>query len=202
VDLPAAVSGGVEIRKFTVPEFSIENLRYAIQGRYCVPGEYTMMLRDNELWMSDTTAEARDHFSAYCEMKRRGGRILIVGLGLGMIVKKALELPNVTHVDVVEIDPDVVTLVGPSYESERCTIHLGDIHDMKWPKGTHWSVAWFDIWPTIGDDHLPEMTRLARSYGRRADWKGFWGKDEALRMQREWIQLVRQLTEWQRQQAL
>jgi hypothetical protein len=186
VDVPVGTRNDVTIRKFTVPEQSFENFRLAFQGRACIPGEYTQMLRGRDIWMSDTTAEARDHFDVGREIERRGGRVLIVGLGLGMIVKHALSLPNVEHVDVVEIDPDVVALVGPAYASERCTIHEADIFDMTWEKGTHWTVAWFDIWPTICEDHLPEMARLARSYGRRADWKGYWGKDEALQLRRQW----------------
>jgi hypothetical protein len=155
-----------------------------------------MILRNNEIWMSDTTAEAQDHMEAYLEMRERGGRVLIVGLGLGMIVRKALELDNIEHVDVVEIDPDVIALVGPTYEGERCTIHQGDIYEMKWPSGTRWSVAWFDIWPTICDDNLPEMTRLARSYGRRVDWQGFWARERCLDMKREFERLSKRLLEW------
>ena len=81
---------------------------------------------------------------------------------------------------MVELDPDVVALVGPAYEGDRCTIHQGDMLAMKWPTGTRWTVAWFDIWQNMSEGNLPDMARLGRSYGRRTDWQGFWGKDVVL----------------------
>ena len=186
VDLPEGMKGDVEVRKFVVPEASFENLRLALSGRGCAPGEYTAIYRNGYLWMSDTSAEARDHFGVWSEIRRRGGRVLIMGLGLGMIVRKALTLDTVEHVDIVEIDRDVIDLVGPTYAADpRVTIHHGDAYTMKWPPGTRWNVIWHDIWPDLSTDNLPEMAKLARSYGRRCDWQGFWGKEVLLRHRRQ-----------------
>lgn len=184
VDLPEGRLGDVEIRRFTVEPNSLGNLMYALEGRGCEPGEYTRLDRKGALWMSDTTAERRDHAGVAHEIRRRGGRVLIAGLGLGMIVGYALAQPNVEHVDVVEIDPDVAGLVGPHYAGERCTIHVADIFEIRWPRGAHWDVAWFDVWADLCGDNLDDMARLARSYGRRADWKGYWGKGILLQRRR------------------
>lgn len=185
VDVPEGEHGSVRIERFEVPKNSIESLRLAMSGRGCPPGTYTKMLRNGRLWMSDTPAEQRDHMAVDWEIQRRGGRVLVMGLGLGMIVHRALQHDKVEHVDVVEIDPDVAALVGPHYEkSGRVTVHVGDAFAMKWPAGTRWSVAWHDVWPDLTEDNLPEMARLARSYGRRVDWQGFWGKEEILRHRR------------------
>jgi hypothetical protein len=184
VDLPEGKRGNVEVRKFEVPKVSLANLRYAMDGRGVTPGWFTGLYRNGYLWMSDTDAEQRDHWEVDSQIRHRAGRVLVMGLGLGMIVKQALSCEHVTHVDVVEIDPDVAALVGPAYEGPRCTIHVADAYEIKWPTGTRWDVAWFDIWPDLCEDNLEEMATLARSYGRKADWKGYWGKEMLLRERR------------------
>lgn len=178
VDVPEGKSGNMCVERFEVPESSVENIRLAFQGRACRPGSYTRLIQDpHTFWMSDTTAEVHDHMPAIYQIRVRGGRVLINGLGLGMVVQAALACPDVTHVDVVERNADVIKLVGPTYASERCTIHHADAFTIKWPSNTHWSVAWHDIWPEICGDNLPEYAKLKRSYGRRVDWQGCWAED-------------------------
>lgn len=182
VDVPEGGCGSVAVERFTV-ERDLANLRLAFDGgRDCIPGTYTRLLRNGLLWMSDTTAERRDHIDAAIQIGDRGGRVLIGGLGLGMILRVALLTPEVTHVDVVEIDPDVVGAVGPHYQemaAERgvsLTIHAADVFTIRWPPNTRWDVAWFDIWPELCTDDLDEMAKLRRSYGRRANWCECWGR--------------------------
>jgi hypothetical protein len=184
VDLPIGTKGDVEVRKFEVPKQSFHNMRYAMSGRGITPGWFTGLYRKGHLWMSDTDAEARDHWEIDHQIRLCGGRVLVMGLGLGMIVKRALSYENVTHVDVVEIDQDVVDLVGPAYAGPRCTIHVADAYEIKWPQGTKWDAAWFDIWSDLCEDNLDDMGRLGRSYGRRAAWCGYWGKELLLRERR------------------
>jgi hypothetical protein len=149
VDVPEGMSGNVEVKKFTVGEGDmIRQIRDIFSGRAVPPGTYTKLLRNGRLWMSDTPAEWYDNFEAFYRMQRHGGRVLVNGLGLGMIVKAALTLPNVEHIDVVEIDEDVINLVGPTYDDPRVTIHHADAYEQmkRWPRGSKWSVAWHDIW--------------------------------------------------------
>jgi hypothetical protein len=182
VDLPEGKRGRVEIRKFTIEENSLGNMLLGMRASRA--GEYTALFRDGRLWMSDTDAEQRDHWKADWQIRISGGRILVMGLGLGMIVHRALQYEHVEHVDVVEIDPDVAELVGQHYAGPRCTVHVADAYEIKWPRGTRWSYAWHDIWPDLCEDNLPEMARLARSYGRRVDQQGFWGKELLLQERR------------------
>lgn len=178
VDLPEGTSGAVTIERFQV-ERNYHLKRMEMAGRGTPVGEYTALRRNGSLWMSDTQAEWYDHIDAFYAMKRLGGRVLINGLGIGMVVKAALALPNVEHVDVVEIDEDVIKLVGPTYASERCTIHHADAYEQTklWKPGTRWTVAWHDIWLHMCEDNLSEMTKLHRSYGHRTDWQGSWARD-------------------------
>lgn len=184
VSLPEGSKGPWTIEHYEVRENDPANFRLMLQGRGCTPGTYTVLKRDGAVWMSDTTAEQRDHSAAVWQIKRRGGRVLIMGLGIGMVVKAALDCENVEHVDVVEISRDLIDLVGPHYEGPRCTIHHADAYKIKWPPNTRWSVIWHDIWRDISEDNLLGMAKLARSYGRRCDWQGFWSKDLVLDMRR------------------
>ncbi|WQY99782.1 spermidine synthase [Microbacterium phage MO526] len=179
IDLPEIDQDGVRVSRFEVGKPDMWAKLAYLQGGgrgLTTPGTYTRLDVDGQLWMSDTDDEMRDHAEAYWEMSRRGGRVLIHGLGLGMVVKAALALPNVEHVDVVEIDPRVIAAVGPHYEGERCSIHLGDALTLDWPAGTRWSVVWHDIWPEITAGNLPTMHRLHRRFGRRSDWQGSWAR--------------------------
>ncbi len=182
VDLPEIDADGVRVSRFEVDEArarreQMHSLFSGGGGRgYTRPGTYTRIDVDGRLWMSDTDDEKRDHASAFWEMQRRGGRVLIHGLGLGMVVQAALRLPQVEHIDVVEIDPRVARLVGEHYAGDRCTIHVGDALTYEWPTGTRWDVVWHDIWPTITGDNLPDMHRLHRRFGRRSGWQGSWAR--------------------------
>lgn len=151
----------------------------AFRPRAVPPGTYTGLLRNGAIWMSDTPDERSDHMQAYIEAKCRGGRILVHGLGLGMVVKAMLDLPNVEHVDVVELEADVIALAAPAFAAygDRITIHHDDCLTRKWATGTHWSVVWHDIWRDICTDNLAQMGTLHRKFGRRCDWQGSWSKE-------------------------
>ena len=181
VDLPEGEYGGVSVERFIVTENDrIRQLGDILRGRECPPGTYTRLMERGRVWMSDTPAEIRDHIGPWVEARQRGGRVLVNGLGLGCIVNALLALDSVEHIDVVEYDHRVIKLVAPTYEaSGRVTVHYADAYEQckAWPKGSHWDIAWHDIWPTLCEDNLPEMARLHRSYGRRVGWQGSWGKE-------------------------
>lgn len=182
VEIPEAECDGLRVERFEVVAHSLENLKLSMEPgrRDCSPGWYTRLCTDRVLWMSDTDAEMSDHLTPFLEARQRQARrVLVNGLGLGMIVKGLLTLDSVKHIDVVEADQRVITLVGPSYDDPRVTVHHADAYEQatRWPAKSHWDVAWHDIWPTLCEDNLPEMARLHRSYGRRVSWQGSWGKE-------------------------
>ena len=182
VNLPVGSRvGAVEIVQFEVDEATALGsiMRAALNdGRGRVwPGVYTGLTLDGDLWMSDTPDEIDDHMPMIHEAEKRGGRVLVNGLGLGMVIKALLDLPQVEHVDVVELNKDVIDLVGPHYASERCTIHHANAFEVKWPEGAHWTAVWSDIWLPISPDNLPEIARLKAKYADMADWHGLWSED-------------------------
>jgi len=101
VSIPEGQSGqwGVEI--FEAKPNLVQEIRCSMDGRHYVPGQYTRLVygRNHNVIMSDTPDEIMDHMAP---IERASGRILINGLGLGMVVKAVLANPNVTSVDVVE----------------------------------------------------------------------------------------------------
>lgn len=183
VDLPEMDTEGVVVDRFTVDAWgamvtNMESARYGRRGRVQPGEQYTRLVVDGVLWMSDTPTERYDHIDPWNVARSMGGRVLINGLGIGMVVGAMLALPNVEHVDVVEKDERIARLIGPHYASDRCTIHTADAYTIKWPVGTKWTVAWHDIWPEITADNLPGMHRLHRKYGRAVDWQGSWARYE------------------------
>jgi hypothetical protein len=143
------------------------------------PGEYTVLCRDGVVWMSDSEPELADHDEVLRQVRQRGGRVLVHGLGLGLILRQMLAFDNVEHVDVVELEEAVIALVAPSVEefvqAGRLTIHHASCLTKQWPADVRWSVAWHDIWPDIVEANLPDMRLLRSVFAGRCDWQACWG---------------------------
>lgn len=187
VNIPKGKSGDWRIEQFTV-EDGIQLWRLQQTGRVGPkPGEtYTRLIRDKayDPMMSDTPDEIWDLVGVYLALKEFWvSHVLINGLGLGVVLKMALAQPHIQHIDVVEIEPDVIKLVAPSYDDPRVQIHQADAYTIAWPKGYGWSLAWHDIWPDICTDNLEGIGKLHRRYGRRTQWQGSW--------QREYLRYLR-----------
>jgi len=163
------------VKNFEVEKKSIQNLRLALHGRPCIPGIYTRLTHDiRGIVMSDTTAEALDHYEAYKQAK---GKVLINGLGLGCFLRIILTKPEVTHVDVVEVDKNVIGLVGRYFfDDKRVTIHCTNALTYEWGR-KKWDVVWHDIWDSICADNIKEMERLRSKFAKYCDWQGCWCED-------------------------
>lgn len=184
VTVPEGQKGKWKIERFIVSEQD-EKMTHMQSifsgGRGYVPaGTYTKLsCVGRGTIMSDTPDEKRDHLHA---VWKASGHCLINGLGLGMVLNAVLQrnatLP-VTKVTVIELEQDVIDLVGPHYLSDpRVEIVNASAFDYNPPKGEKYGMVWHDIWDNICGDNLPEMTQLKRKYGRRTDWQGCWGEYE------------------------
>lgn len=175
--------------RWTVSKFEVsENdskftaIRATFNGRgYAPPGTYTQITRGGRIIMSDTPDEMRDHIHA---VHRARGHVLINGLGIGMVLANVLKKDSVERVTVVEIDADVIALVGPSYTDPRVEIVHQSAFEHQPPKGVRYGAVWHDIWDDICADNLKGMTALKRKYGRRTDWQGCWAEYECRRAAR------------------
>ena len=177
VGVPEGKSGDWKVSKFTISKGDIGTISYALHGRPIPPGTYTRLTREGtwEPMMSDTPSEIGDHLE-FIHIAR--GNCLINGLGLGVVLKAILAKPEVTHVDVVESEQDVINLVWPTYQDgDKVTLYHADAFTIEWPKGKYWDCAWHDIWSSICTDNLPEITKLKRKYARKVTWQRAWVED-------------------------
>jgi spermidine synthase len=135
--------------------------------------------------MTDTPAEASDLFGVDLAMSEvPGGSMLIVGLGLGMVLHRAITHRGMEWIDVVEREDRVVRAVGPYYEAlaarhgTKLTIHQADIHEWKRPRNAWWDLGWFDIWADIDMDDRAEVKLLRDRFRRHLGWFGAWAQWE------------------------
>lgn len=177
VDVPIGKSGEWNVSKFTVAEKDIRAITYALHGRPIPLGCYTRLMREGawDPMMSDTPAEIQDHLDF---IYKATGDCLLNGLGLGVVLKAILSKPEVTHIDIVEIEQDVINLVWPTYkDGDKVTLYHADAFTIEWAKDKRWDCAWHDIWNSICTDNLPEITRLKRKYARRVRYQEAWAED-------------------------
>lgn len=182
IDVPDGKSGDWEVSTFTVTRKDADmfNLRQSIhcRDRHIVEGKYKKLKRKDIVVMSNTPAEIADHYSFSNEAKRRGGDVLINGLGIGVALKMVSEY--VDSVTVIELSDDVISLCAPTYQNDpKIKIINADAFKWKPPKGKRYTCVWHDIWDNIEyEKNLPEMKKLHRKYGRRCDWQGSWCRAE------------------------
>lgn len=185
-------SGDWRIEKFSPDEedvmmYNMRCHRDGLPHRVVPPGDYTRLVYGNTTIMSDTPAEAHENRDIVDAVAGGAKTVLINGLGMGWVLDVILSFDHVLSVTVIEIDEDVIKLVGPRYEQDpRVTIIHADA--MKWrpEKGTKYDAVWHDIWPTICEDNLEDMKKLSRSYGQRTKFQGCWGRKEINEMKRRW----------------
>ena len=179
VNVPFRISGEWSIEPFevTINEAKMEKVRALFNGGRGVPaGKYTALKRNNQIIMSDTPDEIKDHFSIIRAAK---DNVLINGMGLGVVLQACLNKDSVTHVTVIEQSEDVISLIGDYYKNiygDRLTIIHDDAFAYKPPINIKYGAVWHDIWDNICADNLPEMHRLHRKYGRRTEWQGSWAR--------------------------
>ena len=180
-DVPDGESGGWKIDTFSVSEDEAKLDRVMSGFRAVRPGTYKRLSRGKTVVMSDTPSELRDHLWLF-QMMKEADSALIHGLGIGCAVNAAI-MHGVKTIDVVELSPDVIELVGPHYLAKAAsagvdlTIHEGDALTYRFPVGRRWGIAWHDIWDFISEENLEGMKLLHRRYGRRVDWQGSWARE-------------------------
>lgn len=144
--------------------------------------------------MSDTPAEVQGHDEV---IQNATGRVLITGLGLGVVVSALLAKPEVEHITVVEIDRDVIGLTGHYYSNHpKVTLVNDDALEFArtYKSNTGWvspdrrfDFAWHDIWTHISyrnlDDSLAEhgisYDKMFDAYTLIAKRQGAWAWAEA-----------------------
>lgn len=177
IPVPEGESGNFKVEYFEVSEEDAKlfNIRAMMSagGRGIEAGRYVKLKRGNTMVMSNTPAEIADHREFFFQAK---GNILINGLGLGVCIFYLLQNKSeeITSITVIEKEPDVINLISPYIKDDRVDIICADAFEYQPPKGKRYDCVWHDIWDAICSDNLPDMHRLHRKYGRKADWQGSW----------------------------
>lgn len=122
--------------------------------------------------MDDSDKEVRRHMAAILAAR---GRVLKTGLGFGCFVRACLLKPEVEHIDVVEIDAEIIAHFGREFEGNpRVTIHHADAFEFP-IEGKRWDLAWHDIYCDGNDGlqrlHVKLIKRYRKHCGRQGAWK-------------------------------
>ncbi len=164
--VPFGVSGDWRVQPRFVTQVESEALAKVDGLEWTSPGAYTWLShRDYPNVMSDVDSELVEHLRL---IDVAHGRVLITGLGLGLLPVALLATGRVTHIDIVEIERDVIDLVWPHIEDERMSIHHADAY--KWDaQGQEWDYAWhdllyFDMTPSESFKRLKERYRAGKHF--------------------------------------
>jgi hypothetical protein len=187
--IPSLECGVARVEHFMLDERTAAFMASESRDPSILPGTYARLFVRDELVMSDMWMERLSNWPVVCLAH---GRVLIGGLGLGMILPPLLAKDQVSHVTVVEVERDVIDLVQPAFVGQIAACRLELVHDdiRTWspPSRARYDTIYFDIWPTISVANLPEMEALHRRFRPRlkhgaAAWLGSW-QYERLRAER------------------
>ncbi len=146
---------------------------YNHQTALCRLTEETMHQEPGEVVMEDSVRELSRHLPIWLNAR---GRVLISGLGLGCVVRGLLASLHVSHIDVIELDRDIIHIVGAEFaDNPRVTLHHGDALKWEIPTQASWDFAWHDIWCEGGSLPLHRLhLRLIDRYLDHCETQGAW----------------------------
>ncbi len=153
---------------------------------WCPAGKYVRLVVEGKLVMSNTRMEVITNTEV---VHKANGKVLIAGLGLGMILKPILEKDSVTSVLVIEKHPDVIRLIAPFYKHPKLKVVQADIFEWQ-PGSEKFDTLYFDIWSDMVEDNLPQIAKLhqrfkyAKNRANPDAWMGSWAQG-MLRSQRQ-----------------
>jgi hypothetical protein len=126
--------------------------------------------------MDDSPMERHTHSEF---LANAHGHVLVGGLGLGMVTAGLLRKKSVVSVTVLDINQDVIDLVGPHIQflatDKELRIILADVNS--YIPDRDYDSVWMDIWPTRNPDNLAEMEKLKTRYAS-AKVVGCWYENE------------------------
>ena len=91
-------------------------------------------------WMNNLVAEDDSHLKLY---DQANGDVLLVGLGLGCDILLLQDKPEVTSIEVIENNPEVIALVSPFFTNPKVKIIEANIYT--WIPTKRYTTIWFDI---------------------------------------------------------
>lgn len=150
--------GDFKIDKFIIkPDDFLAIIRYGIK-----PGVYVRLMQKNHgVIMSDTDMEKLTNADF---VKRANGSVLIGGLGIGLIVLAIQEKNDVSHIDIIEKNKEVIDLVADKIPLNS---KVNIIHDdvLTYIPKHKYDTIYMDIWNYVNIDiYNKEMSPLMKKY--------------------------------------
>ncbi len=182
-DVPPGVSGDWRVRRFELTGQPPADTASISPLDVEPPGEYTALERGDEIFMTDLYNEWWTQRLAIDRACQRGGRVLVTGLGLGLVAEGMLRTPGsrVEAVTVVEASADVIRLVSDHLLGRlggRLEIVHADAFDWSPPADSRYSIGWHDIWPNPQvPEAMQQAEQLERRYAPFCDWQGSWPRE-------------------------
>lgn len=175
--------GRFGIDHFTIDPNTLSGARAMI--RQGIPaGEYVRLTDGFAVVMSNTPMEKRTNRQF---VETAHGRVLIGGLGIGMIILAIQDKEDIDEIIVIEKNQEVIDLIQPQLKfNSKVKIVKGDVFTYE-PEGK-FNTIYMDIWYTIGSDiYEEEMKPLIKRYrkylvSKSEDpncWIDCWAKNNA-----------------------
>ncbi len=133
--------------------------------------------------MTDFYDEWWTQREAILQAQARGGRVLVTGLGLGLVAVSMLEAAgsHVQQVVAIERSADVIALVAPGLIAAyggRLKVVCANAFEWLPSAGERYSIGWHDIWPNPHEPGvLAEAERLEQRFAPWCDWQGNWVRE-------------------------
>lgn len=153
-----------EVDAFTITAAqSARTLTRAIlrdEPRHYVPqGRYARLRMHGAVMMSDTPME---RVTNYPLLRQAHGNVLLIGAGLGMLLRAILDDVHTDSVTLVDNKERLLRWVNnglPQEHRSKITMHHGDAFSPEYMRGRFNSIL-IDIWPSISISNMPEMHKL------------------------------------------
>lgn len=157
---------------WSITRIEVEQIGDAMPGcglDQAEPGTYTALVHDTRGVVScDSPVLIEDQMPV---VEKAQGHILLGGLGIGLALEMLLDVEEVRRITVVELDMDVIRLVGPSFDNEKVTFVNHDVLEMP-------SVAidpdldrvWLDVWDTDRPETLEDRLYAIADWGEHCAW--------------------------------
>lgn len=159
----------------------MSNLR-AIRNGYSFtvasPGEYTRLIGNGTVWMSDTNMEISTN-RLFAENAK--GDVLVFGLGLGVLFD-LVDWNKINLMNIVELNQEVIDLIEPYLNNSKISIIKGDA--LSYETTAKYDTVYFDIWPNVCLDNWEEMVILkekGKEWLKEDGWVGCWLDTELYR---------------------
>lgn len=191
--VPDGKYGKWVIDSFTVKDnlsLFMQNARYVRDGfpEFVVrSGDYRRLLLIDKtmpqggcIVMSNTPMEL---MTCRVSVDKAKGRVLVGGLGMGIVLEAMLRKPEVEQIVVVERDAQLLRLVGKHYRKEP-KIKLVQCDLFEYEPDGKFDFGWYDIWNDVSDGNLDSMSKLKAKFKSRVKSQACWAENLCKRMAR------------------